>query len=166
MLSRVWFFATPCPVAHQAPLSMGLPRQEYWSELPFPSLGDLPDPGIRSQSPAVEGGFFITEPPGKLKRKKEIRKHCFLTTVYRKRTKSSLHFRGWLPARFAHLTVFNSQILALLREMGELIHRSLHKRANKRIKLTAPLYPSTDVPFNQKGSAGSLVDTKYRMMPN
>ena len=44
-LNQVWFFGTPWTVAHQAPLSMGFPRQEYWSGLPFPSPGDLPDPG-------------------------------------------------------------------------------------------------------------------------
>ena len=44
--------ATPWTVAHQAPLSMGFSRQEYWSGLPFPSSGDLPDPGIKPGSPA------------------------------------------------------------------------------------------------------------------
>ena len=58
-------FATPWTVACQAPLSMGFPRQEYWSGLPFPSPGDLPNPGIEPLSPALEGGFFTTEPPGK-----------------------------------------------------------------------------------------------------
>ena len=47
MLSCVQLFVTPGTVAHQAPLSMGLPRQEYWSRLPFPPPGDLPDPGIK-----------------------------------------------------------------------------------------------------------------------
>ena len=42
---------------------MGFPRQEHWNELPFPFLGDLPDPGIRPASPAFAGGFFTTEPP-------------------------------------------------------------------------------------------------------
>ena len=58
--------AIPCAVALQAPLSMGFPRQEYWSELPFPSPGDLSDPGIESMSPALADGFFTTEPAGKL----------------------------------------------------------------------------------------------------
>ena len=49
-------------VAHQAPLSVGFPRQEYWSGLPFSSPGDLPNPNT---SPALVGGFFTTEPPGK-----------------------------------------------------------------------------------------------------
>ena len=52
-------------VAHQAPLSMGFPEQEYWSGLPLPPPGDLPDPGIKPVSPALAGGFFITAPPGK-----------------------------------------------------------------------------------------------------
>jgi len=46
-------------------LSMGFPRQEYWSSLPFPSLGDVPDPGIKPTSPALADGFFTTEAPGK-----------------------------------------------------------------------------------------------------
>ena len=50
-------FATPRTVAHQAPLSMGFPRQEYWSGLPFPSQGDLPDPGIEPTCPALAGGL-------------------------------------------------------------------------------------------------------------
>ena len=53
-------------IAHQASLSMGFPRQEYWSRLPFPSPGDLPDLGIEPESPSLAGGFFATEPPGKL----------------------------------------------------------------------------------------------------
>ena len=44
---------------------MGFPRQEYWSWLPFPSPGDLPDPGMEPRSPALAGGFFTTEPSGK-----------------------------------------------------------------------------------------------------
>ena len=52
-------------VAHQAPLSLGFSRQEYWSGLPFLSPGDLPDPGIEPTSPPLAGGFFTTEPPEK-----------------------------------------------------------------------------------------------------
>ena len=67
-LSSVQFFATPWTVARQAPLSMRFPRQEYWSRLQFPTPWDLPNPGIEpesSESPALAGRFFITEPPGK-----------------------------------------------------------------------------------------------------
>ena len=56
--------ATPWTVVHQAPLSMGFPRPEYWSGLQLPSPGDLPDPGIKPVSPALTGGFFNSEPPG------------------------------------------------------------------------------------------------------
>ena len=58
----------PVTVAGQVPLSMEFSRQEYWSGLPFPSPGNLPDPGIETKSlasPALAGGFFITVPPGK-----------------------------------------------------------------------------------------------------
>ena len=54
-------------VACQSPLTMGFPRQEYWSGLPFPSPGDLPDPGIEPASPALSGRFVTPEPPGKPK---------------------------------------------------------------------------------------------------
>ena len=58
-------FVTPWTAACQDPLSMGFARQEYWSKLPFPSPGDLSDPGIEPASPALAGGFFITVPPRK-----------------------------------------------------------------------------------------------------
>ena len=58
-------FATPWTIAHQAPLSMGFPRQEHWSRLPVPSSADFPDPGIKPVSPVLAGGLFTTEPPGK-----------------------------------------------------------------------------------------------------
>ena len=64
--SRVLLFATLWTVALQAPLSMGFPRQKYWSGLPFPPPGDLPDSGIEHVSPvspALAGGFFTIEPP-------------------------------------------------------------------------------------------------------
>ena len=51
--------------SHQAPLSKGFPRQEYWSGLPLPSPRDLSDPGIKPMSLALTGGFFTTEPLGK-----------------------------------------------------------------------------------------------------
>ena len=65
-LSRVQLFATPLTVAYQASQSMGFSRQEYWSGLPFPSPGDLPDSGIEPRSPALEADALPTEPQGKL----------------------------------------------------------------------------------------------------
>ena len=64
-LSRVRLSATPWNVAYQASLSMVFSRQEYWSGLPFPSPGDLPDPGIKPGSPALEADALTSEPPGK-----------------------------------------------------------------------------------------------------
>ena len=64
-LNRVQLSATSRTVAHQAPLSMGFPRQVYSSVLPFTSPGDPPDPGIKHTSPALAGGFFTTEPLGR-----------------------------------------------------------------------------------------------------
>jgi len=65
LLSRVQLSATAWTVAYQAPPSMGFSRQEYWSGLPFPSPGDLPDPGIKARSPALEADALASEPPGK-----------------------------------------------------------------------------------------------------
>ena len=61
----VSFFCDPMDYSLQNPLSMGFPRQNYWSALPFPSLGDLRDPEIKPPSPALAGKIFTTEPPGK-----------------------------------------------------------------------------------------------------
>ena len=57
--------ATPRPAARQAPLSTGFSEHKYWSGLPCPPPGDLSDPRIKPSSPALAGGFFTTEPPGK-----------------------------------------------------------------------------------------------------
>ena len=67
-LNYVPLFVTPWTVAHQAPQSMGFPRQEYWSGLPYPPPGDLPDSGIEIASlvfPVLAGRFFTTAPSGK-----------------------------------------------------------------------------------------------------
>ena len=64
---RIRLFATPWTVAHQPPLSMEFSRQEYWSELPFPSPGDPPNPGIEPASLALAGRFFTPAPSRKPK---------------------------------------------------------------------------------------------------
>ena len=76
-LNCVWLFATLWTVAHQAPLSMGFSRQEYWSGLPFPSPGDLPNPGIEPGSPALQADALSSEPPGKPKRHIKNQRHYF-----------------------------------------------------------------------------------------
>ena len=60
-----WLFETPWIIVHQAPLSVGFSRQEYWSGLPCPPPGDLPNPGMEPISPALADGLFTTEPPGR-----------------------------------------------------------------------------------------------------
>ena len=64
-LSRVRLFVTPWTAVHQAPLSLGFSRQEYWRGLPFPSPGDLSNPGIEPGSPALQAGSLPTELQGK-----------------------------------------------------------------------------------------------------
>ena len=65
LLSHVLFIAIAWTVAHQAPLSMGFSRQEYWSGLPFPSPGDLPHPGIEPGSPVLQANSLLSESAGK-----------------------------------------------------------------------------------------------------
>ena len=84
LLPCVQLFATPWTVARQAPLSMEFPRQEYWSGLPFPSPGDLPDPGIEPASPALAGRFYTTKPPGK--------PHNILYLLFQKKKKMDIIF--------------------------------------------------------------------------
>ena len=66
LLSHVWLLATPRTGACQALLSMEFSMQEYWSGFPFSSLGDLPDPGIKHGSPALQADSLPSEPPQKL----------------------------------------------------------------------------------------------------
>ena len=79
-LSRVQLFVTPWTIAYQAPPSMGFSRQEYWSGLPFPSPGDLPNPGIEPGSPAFQADALTSEPPESLgnKQKKKPFRITFL----------------------------------------------------------------------------------------
>ena len=67
LLSHIWLFLIPQTVVHQAPLSVEFSRQEYWSRLPFPPPGDLPDPGTEPRSPALRADSVMSEPPGKPK---------------------------------------------------------------------------------------------------
>ena len=63
--SHVRLFVTPWTIIYQAPWSLGFSRQEYWSGLPFPSPGDLPNPGIEPRSPSLQADSLPSEPPGK-----------------------------------------------------------------------------------------------------
>ena len=98
-LSCVPLFATPWTAAYKAPLSREFSRQEYWSGLPFPSPGDLPNPGIEPRSPALQANALPSEPPGKPFFMKVIIKLFLSPFLPRKR-----HFQShwllilcWLP---------------------------------------------------------------------
>ena len=67
LLSGVQLIVNPWTVAYQAPQSAEFSRQEYWSGLPFPSPGDLPNPGIEPGSPTLQADILPSEPPGKQK---------------------------------------------------------------------------------------------------
>ena len=87
VFSHVWLFITPWTVAHQAPLSMGFSRQEYWSGLPCPPLGDFPNPGIEPRSPALQSDSLPSEPLGKPSGVLESGKHnraSFIRTEWRR----------------------------------------------------------------------------------
>ena len=90
-------FATPWTIAHQAPLSMGFSRQEYWSGLPCPPTGDFPNPGIKPtslMSPALAGDFFTTSATWKTHYKCEL---CFFKTcIYLVLAALGLHCYMWV----------------------------------------------------------------------
>ena len=75
-LSHVQLFATPWTVAYQALPSMGCSKQEYWSRLPFPSPGDLPNTGIKHRSPKLQADALPSEPPGKSHWKGDLKDIC------------------------------------------------------------------------------------------
>ena len=92
--------ATQCTVAHRTPLSMGFSSQEYWSGLPFPSPGDLPNPGIEPRSPALQADALTSEPPGKpVTMQREV--NCTVRTQLSHFT--SLHFKTIIL--FCHIPI-------------------------------------------------------------
>ena len=97
-------FETPWTVACQSSLSMGFPRQEYWSGLPFPSPEDLPNPEIEPKFPALAGRFFTAEPPGK----------PLKTIVVHSLSRVQLFMTWWTAAHQASLSFTISQSLLRL----------------------------------------------------
>ena len=93
-LSHVRLFATLWTVAHQAPLSMRFSKQEYWSGLPFPSPGDLPNLGIEPTSPALQVDSLPSEPPGK-PNKPEIQKRKEKKKILKSKEKRKAKLRHW-----------------------------------------------------------------------
>ena len=103
LLSRVQLFATPWTVAYQAPQSMEFSRQEYWSGLPFPSPQDLPDPGIKPESPTLRAVALPFEPPGK--RFQRYSSSNFLNF------NSFLFLRGTIPSVITHMHTYTQASL-------------------------------------------------------
>jgi len=89
-LSRVWLSAIPWTVARQAPLSMEFSRQEYWSGLPFPFPGDLPNPDIKPRSPTLQADALSSEPPGKPPGSQSIRVSASTSVL-------PMYIQDWFP---------------------------------------------------------------------
>ena len=101
VMSDSW--RTPWTVAYQAPLSMGFSRQKYWSGLPFPSPGDLPNPGIKPGSPALQADALPSEPPGK----PQWKRICLQCRRYKR-----CRFNPWVGTIPWRIVEIHSSILA------------------------------------------------------
>ena len=133
MLSHVWLFATPQTVARQAPPSLEFSRQEYWNGLPFPTPGDLPDPGIKLSSPALAGRFFITAPPGKPNKwQNSTEKPVYFIQINR----NQLHGTEWTDEYGLQLYDFGENILTLIFVLQENLF-SYAMTYNELIKYTS-----------------------------
>ena len=112
LVTHVWLFVTPWTVAHQAPLSVGFSRQEYWSELPRSSPRDLPDPETESGSPALQADSLLSEPQ---------REECGEKFVFSKRSQyvesKELRFESWFyPDYFGFLPLVSHWSILLFYE--------------------------------------------------
>ena len=107
-LGRVQLFATPWTVAYQAPPSMGFSRQEYWSGLPFPSPGDLPNPGIEPGSPEFQADALTSEPPS-------LPKLMSIESVMPSNHLILCHPLLLLPSIFPNIRVFSNQSALCIR---------------------------------------------------
>ena len=105
LLSHVWLFATPWTVALQAPLPMGFSGQEYWSGMPLPSWGDLPNPRTEPaslMSPVLAGKFFTTRTTWEAPR-------CIQFSSVQSLSRVRLFATPWIAVRQASLSITNSQ---------------------------------------------------------
>ena len=131
-------FATPWAAAHQTPLSMGFPRQEYWSRLPFPSPGDLSKAGIEPTSPALQA-FFTTEPP---------QKPSSMVQSVQSLSRVQLLATPWITACQASLSITNSQSLPKPMSV-ESVMPSNHLILCRPLLLLPPITPSITVFSNE-----------------
>ena len=154
VISCVCLFVTPWTIAHQDPLPMEISRQQYWSQLPFPLLGDLPHAGIEPTSlvcPALVGGFFTTARPGKLKTgplppksfQSGRRSSVFISVQSLSRVQ--LFATPWTAARQVSLSITNSQSLPKLMSIKSVMPSSLCRP----LLLLPPIPPSIRVFSNE-----------------
>ena len=139
MVSHVQLFVTPWTVVCQAPLSTGLPRQEYWSELPFPPPGDLPDPWIKPMSlasPALMGGFFTPSATYSVSVSVQLLSHVRLFVT------------PWTAAHQAYLSITNSWSLPKLMSLESVIP-SNHLILCHPLLLLPSIFPSIRVFSNE-----------------
>ena len=139
---------TPWTAAHQAPLSMGFSRQEYWSGLPFPPPGNLPNPGIKPTSPALAGGCFTTELPGKPERDFSDVINIGLLTGKRRRRKQRLR---WLDSVTDWMDVNLSKLQETVKDWGAGVLQSVGLLSQLRLSNW-----TTTVLRTHLGSLGSL----------
>ena len=120
---------------------MGFPRQKYWRGLPFPPPGNLPDPGIKVASPALAGGFFTIEPPGKLNTKYQFSSVQLLSRI-------RLFATPWIAAHQASLSITNSRSLPKLMSI-ESVMPSSHLILCHPLLILPPIPPSIRVFSNE-----------------
>ena len=141
LLSRVRLFVTSWTVARQAPLFMGFSRQEYWSGLPFPPPGGLPNTGIEPGSPAVQADALQSEPPGK-----EVAQSCpplCDPMDYTVRGVLQARTLQWQP--FLLPRVFPTQGLSPGLPLGkQILHQLSHERSPRALEWAA-------LPFSRAG---------------
>ena len=128
LLSHVRLFVTPWTVAHQASLSMGFSRQEYWSGLSCPSPGDLPDPGIKPRSPALQADSLPSLPQIQFNSVQSLSHVRLFTTP-------------WIAARQASLSITNSRSSPKLMSI-ESVKPSSHLILCRPLFLLPPIPPS------------------------
>ena len=112
-LGRVWLLVTAWTAARQAPLSMGLSWQEHWSGSPFPSPGDLPNPGIEPRSPALQAGSLPSEPPGKPKNTGAGSLSLLQGTFPTQESNWGLLRCRWILYQPSHMTTFSPNSLPI-----------------------------------------------------
>ena len=131
--SHVRLFVTPGTVAYKGPPSMQFSRQEYWSRLPFPSPGDLPDPGIKPRSPVLQADALPSDPPSDLYLSLYHMEKLCISAMGKKRTQSYSTCMDWSYFKSHKLHSFKSAYSLWKTFLGNLYH--LRKMPSKQSSL-------------------------------